>query len=250
VDDVRAFHANHFGARNLQVVLVGDLDPHAAGDAVRRSLGDWMVATRRGSFETAATPLTPGREDVPMPDKQNLDVRIGLPLALRRDHADYLPLYVGTYVLGGNFSARLMTRVRDEQGLTYGIGARLGGIAVEHDAYFVTSVTLSRENLDRGIEATLAEISRFAEGGITDEELDEKQTTLKGIFRVGLATTGGLAQALLTNAERGFDVAYLDRFPERIEALRVESINDAVSRHIDPLRLHLAVAGTLHAPLR
>ncbi|GIS56662.1 MAG: hypothetical protein CM1200mP1_06000 [Candidatus Neomarinimicrobiota bacterium] len=34
---------------------------------------------------------------------------------------------LGIYILGGNFSARLMQTVRDEQGLTYGIGSSIGG---------------------------------------------------------------------------------------------------------------------------
>jgi zinc protease len=245
VDDVRRFHREHFGARDALAVFVGDLDPAEAVDAMERLLGDWRQPPASGAFETAARPEPAGRVMVPMDDRQNLDVRIGHPLALRRDHDDYLALYVGVYILGGNFAARLMSTVRDEQGLTYGIGAQLAGVAVEHDAYFLTSVTLSQDRLEEGIEATIAQIRRFAEGGITEAELEEKKTTLTGSFTVGLATTRGLAAALQANAERGFDVAYLDTFHDRIHALTVDEVNAAIRRHIDPAALHVAVAGSL-----
>jgi len=244
-EDVRAYHDAHFGARDLWVVVVGDTDPAAAAGAVAEHFGDWEPPPAAGPFAEAAEPEPPSRVDLPMPDRDNLDVRVGHDLGLRRDHPDYLPLYAGVYALGGNFSARLMARVRDEQGLTYGIGARLAGVTVEHDGYFLASVTLSRENLERGLEATLAEVRAFAERGISAGELREQQETLAGSFQVGLATTGGLAASLLHNAERGFPVDYLDRFPDLVRAIRLEEVNAAIARHIRPGDLQTAVAGTL-----
>ena len=44
---------------------------------------------------------------------------------------------VGTYILGGNFSARLMQTVRDEQGLTYNIQSLVGGVDNGNDGYWV-----------------------------------------------------------------------------------------------------------------
>lgn len=241
---VAEFHARHFGARDAAVVLVGDLDPEAAEASVAAALADWGPPHDAAPFATGALDAPAGRVDVPMPDRPNIDVRIGQPVRIRRDEPDFLALYVGTYILGGNFSARLMTSVRDEMGLTYGIGARLAGVSVHHDAYFLASVTLSRDALQRGIDATLAEIERFIHGGVTEAELDEKKTTLTGSFTVALATTRGLASSLLSNAERGFDVGYLDRHTSLIKALTVDEVNAAIRRHLDGARLHLAVAGS------
>jgi zinc protease len=247
IEDVREYHARHFGARGLWVVVVGDVDPVAVLDPIRRHLGDWPEPSAAGPFAEEATPQPPARVDLPIPEKENLDVRIGHALPLRRDAEDYLPLYAGVYALGGNFSARLMARVRDEQGLTYGIGARLAGMAVEHDGYFLASVTLSRQNLERGIEATLHEIRALTEEGVTDAELAEVRDTLAGAFQVGLATTGGLAGTLLTNAERGFPVDYLDRFPDLVRGISREQANAAIARYLRPDALHTVVAGTFPA---
>ena len=244
VEDVRAYHAAHFGGRDFLVVAAGDLDPAASAAALRSSFEGWSEPSGGAAFATAADPTEPGRVDVDVPGKQNLDVRMGHPVDLRRDSEDFLPLFAGDYAFGGNFSARLMATVRDEQGLTYGIGSTLAGVTVEHDGHWKIAVTLSPENLERGIEATLEQARRFVEEGIRADELHEKQTTLAGSFKVGLATTNGLATALLANAERGFDVGYLDRFPRLIEALTPEGVNAAVRRYLDPGALHVAVAGT------
>jgi predicted Zn-dependent peptidase len=247
VEHVRAYHAGHFGGTGLRIAFAGDLDPGLAFEAVRAHLGDWAPHGRAARFTADAAPAPPGRSDVPMPHKHSLDVRLGHALALRRTDPGFIPLYVGVFALGGNFSARLMQEVRDRQGLTYGVGAALSGVAVEHGGHWRVAVGLSGPNLARGIAETEAVVRRFVEEGIRPEELAEKQETIAGTHVVGLATTGGLAARLLVNAERGFPVAYLDDYPDLVRDTTVDAVNDAVRRHLRPDGLHLAVAGTFPA---
>ena len=243
VDDVRRYYAEHFSSAEGVIVFSGDLsglDPQRLMDA---ELGDWSAAHQEYEVGEDAVLTDPSSDNIVMPDKSNSDVRLGHALALRRQDPDYVPLYVGNYILGGNFSARLMTVIRDQMGLTYGIWSRLKGITTLHGGQWTVGVTLSNENLSRGIEETKAEMARFVEGGITPEELEEKQTTIGGSFKVGLATTGGIAASLLYNAERGFDVSYLDHFPGEVRGLSSDQVNEVIRRHLDPERLNLAVAG-------
>ncbi len=245
VDDVRRFHAGHFGANELTMVLVGDLDADAAEPIVRQHLGQWTPGAERATYAEHPEEEPPGKSLIPLPDKQNVDVRMGHGLPVRRQDPAYLPLFLGNFILGGNFSARLMSVIRDEMGLTYGISSSLQGITVDYEGHWQIGVTLSRENVRRGIEATRAEVQKFVEGGATAEELAEKQTTVTGRFKVDMATTTGLAAMLLRNAERGFDVGYLDRYPGEVAAVTLEAVNEAVRRYFHPDRFQLAMAGML-----
>jgi predicted Zn-dependent peptidase len=245
IEHVRDFHQKHLGSDQLILSMAGDLDVDRATEAARDALGDWAPHGQTARYAENATPQAPGRAERVISDRQNLDVRFGHALSLRRGDPDYLALFAGVYTLGGSFSGRLMSTVRDEQGLTYGVGSRLAGMSVEHDGYWRTSITLSQENLERGIEATLEQIRRFCQDGVTDDELREKLTAIAGGYKVGLATTGGLAASLLVNAERGFPTGYLDEYPARIEALTAAEVNAAIDRYLDPEALHVTVAGTL-----
>ena len=80
---------------------------------------------------------------------------------------------------------------------------------------------------------------------LSEEALDRTRTTLAGLHVVALATTGSLAARLLVNAERGFEVDYLDRYPDLVSALTAGEVTAAVRRHLRPGDLHEAVAGTL-----
>ncbi len=250
VADVRAYHAEHFGSTEWTLAVVGDLEHDRVASVVAEAFADWSSHDAEPAHETDTAPdEEAGRSVIPMPDKSNVDVRMGHAVPLRRDHEDYQALYLGNYILGGNFSARLMNEVRDEKGLTYHIGSGLSGVTTRYAGYWQTRVTLSHDALEEGLAATTDVIREFVEEGASEEELADKKTTITGSYTVGLATTQRLAQSILTNAERGFDVAYLDRFPEEIEALTLEEVNGAVRRYLRPDDMHEALAGVEPEPV-
>ncbi len=245
LDAVRDYHRRHLMPQDLTLVTVGDVDPAALQQPVEAAFGDWQGVAPEGRMD--AMPLgTPAREvDIRMDDRENVDVRMGHGVPMLRTDPAFLPLFIGSFILGGNFSARLMRVIRDEMGLTYGIGAGLSGMSHLNGGHFQVAVTLSGDNLERGIEETRREVERFARDGVTAEELAEKQETITGGYQVGLGTTGGIATALLANALRGYDSTYIDEYVDAIRSVKLEEVNDAIRTFIHPDRLHVVRAGTL-----
>jgi zinc protease len=243
-EQIRQYHTRHFGSNDLLLVLSGDVDAERAEHVVRESLGAWAPHQAAPPFDVQASPQGVERTEVFMPDKSNIDVRMGHSLSVRRSDPDYLRLYVGNYVLGGNFSARLMATVRDEMGLTYGIHSALSGISSLYAGHWHVSVTLSQGAVERGMEATMDQMRQFVEEGIRADELDEKQTTINGSYKVGLGTTGGLAAVLLHHAEQGFDAGYIDQYPLEVNALTLDEVNEAIRTHFHPEHMRVALAGT------
>jgi predicted Zn-dependent peptidase len=249
VQDVRDYHDTHFGATEWTLAVVGDLQHDEVASVVAEAFDGWDPHDTQATYETEAAPSDVGRSVVPIPDKSNVDVRLGHALPIHRDHDDYSALYVSNYILGGDFAARLMSTVRDERGLTYSIRSSLSGITTRYAGSWQTSITLSHDAVDEGIAATKDVIREFVAEGATQEELEAKKTTITGSYTVGLATTERLAQSILTNAERGFEVSYLDDFPDEIRALTLEEVNDAVQRYLDPDAIQEALAGTRPEPV-
>jgi predicted Zn-dependent peptidase len=245
LERVTEFHREHIRPRSLTIAFVGDVEPGAVEADVRRAAGGWMADSRAPAFDSVARPVEPDRVDVRIADRPNLDVRMGHALDLRRDHPDWHAAHAAAFALGGNFSSRLMRIVRDERGLTYGIGASLHNVSVEHDGHLLIYASLSSSRLDEGLAAINEVVGGTVSEGVGGEELERVQSTLAGQHVVALATTSGLATRLLVNAERGFDVGYLDRYPDEVRSLSVDAVNDALRRYIRPADLHVAVAGTL-----
>lgn len=252
IDDVRRYHREHFTGSRLVACAVGDIAPadfERAAETAFAGFGREDPSEdedpRPDTFDRLSLPKGEKRVEVPIPDKNNLDARLGVSVDLRKDHPDFEALHVGNYVLGGNFSARLMSRVREELGLTYGIRSSLSGFDRFFAGYWQIGVTLSRENLEAGLSATRETVDRFIAEGITADELTTKQRTLTGLFKVGLSTTRGLARTIHSHYRNGFEPSYIDEYPGLIDALTVDDVNRAIEKYFVGDAMVTAVAGTL-----
>ncbi len=239
--DIRAVHALGLADASLTLALGGDVDgldlyALAAPFGVRaRSVPDPDVP--------AALPGGSARASSVVPGTSSADVRLGHALALRRGDADYLPLRVAIFALGGNFSSRLMQTVRDRDGLTYGIHARLEGIDARHEGHVEVDVTLSPDALERGIDVTRREIEAFVAEGLGGADVARVATTLGGQQRVGLSTSGGSAGAQLSALEQRLGADYPDRFAALVASVTADTATDALRRHLRPESLVTTLAG-------
>ena len=247
--DLVALHKRLYGSASLVLVLVGDFIPD---EVAARVTG--LVAGRGGGMaqppEVArAVPerTAPQQAREAMADKPNLDVVIGHPGALRRGDEDFFAAMVGNAVLGhSTLSSRLGLRLRDREGLTYGVVSRFFGASLV-DGPWATTFSVANENLARGVAAAREEIARYVEEGPTVAELEDEKAALAGSYRVSLATPGGKARELVRLARHGLPPSEMDRIPERVLAIRRADVLAAVRRHIVPARLSMAVAGGLVA---
>ena len=178
-------------------------------------------------------------------DKTSADMVIGIPVGIDRDHPDYYALVLGNYILGGNFSARLMQTVRDQEGLTYGIGSRVRGVDSGNDGFWYVSGTFAPDLLNKGRASAMRQIKVWVNKGVSAEELENKKTTLTGSYKVGLATTSGLAGSILANAERGRDLSFLDAYPGIINGISLKDVNAAIKKYITVNKLVVVAAGTV-----
>jgi len=99
--------------------------------------------------------------------------------------------------------------------------------------------------LDKGRASILAQLNRWVGEGVTPEELSVKKTTLTGSYKVGLATTSGLAATILDILERGKDIDYIDEYMEEINTLALDKVNAAIRRYIKPENINTVAAGSI-----
>lgn len=242
---VKAFHAETLGTAAFRIVLVGDVDDAAIDGALAQGFGAWQPGK---PLPVAAPPTArPATQKVHvnMPGKTSVTLLIGQPSSLRYADSRYQPLAFGTAVLGsGFFSARLLDQIRNREGLTYGIGARLSGDTYAEGSWRIEG-TFAPDLLAKGAASTQRELQRFYREGITADELAHFKVTLTGTYQVALSTTGGLAGALHRALQRGYGPEWLDEYPRRIQALQREEVNAAIRDLLDPETMVTVTAGTL-----
>ena len=243
--ELATFHKAAYGLGSLNIVAAGDLQPQAFNALIQEAFGGWSLRQLElPPIIEKAKPPQKGSETIHVPDKTSTDVFIGQPIGIDREHENYYDLMMAVYILGGNFSARLMQTVRDQQGLTYGIGSSISGVSSGSDGYWSTWGTFAPEILKKGQKATMDQIELWFKKGITKDELSAKKTTISGSFKVSMDSTSGLTGKILSNAEQGRPIDYLDKYPEIINSLTLENVNAAIKTYIDPKNLFTISAGT------
>jgi len=250
LEEIKAFHAKYVGPRHLTLVLAGDVNDPAVRRLVKQDFAGWRGGEDylRAGPPGAAGAASASRDiEVPLKDKPSTTLLLGQATGLRYRDPDALPLRVGTAILGQGFTGRLMGTVRDREGLTYGIGAAVTADSVADGAWSI-SASFAPALLDRGVASTRRVLEQWWKDGITDDELAARKQGLVGGYFVGLSTTAGLAGTILTSIQRGYDLSWLDGYPEAVRALSREQVDQAIRAHLDPAAMVQVEAGSVAAP--
>lgn len=249
VEDIQAFHKKYYGPAHMTLVLVGDVDAPQIQTELGKDFAGWTGGVPVIQPARAAAIDAPKTQNVFMADKTSVSVVMGQATGLQYSDSDYQALRLATAVLGGGgFSGRLMQTVRDKEGLTYGIYSTTANDTFSDGDWKITA-TFAPALLEKGLASTRKQFSNWYDNGITPVELAYRKENLVGSFKVSLATTDGMAASLLAAVHRGYDVNWLDRYPQVIESLTLDQVNGAVKKHLKPDDMVLIEAGTIPEPI-
>jgi len=245
IEEIRAFHAKYYGPAHCTLVLVGDVEPLVITTALTTGFSGWTGGSDLPHSAKATATDSAKNQNVFIAGKTSISVVMGQTTGLRYSDPDYQALKVATAVLGGGgFSGRLMQTVRDKEGLTYGIYSNVTQDTFTDGDWRLTA-TFAPALLEKGIASAKAQLANWYAKGITPAELAYRKTNLVGSFKVGLATTNGLAGALLIALHRGYDQAWLDQYPQVIEALTLTEVNNVMKKYLNPEEMFIIKAGTI-----
>ena len=243
LDDVKRFHANFYGADHAELAVVGDFDAQALQDQIAALLGDWKSAARYERLPSLQRPERPNTLLLQAPDKANAFYLAALPLALRDDSPDFVPLILADEVLGGGSKSRLSERLRQQDGISYGAGSSLSVGSFEPVAMWRLYAIYAPDKLPvlrRGVEE---ELVRLLTQGITADELADAKKSLLEQRKLSRAQDGSLASALLGQIATGRTMTFSAALDTAIEAVSLDTVNAALRRHLRPDRLLQVYAG-------
>src|SRR5262249_43970752 len=126
LDEVKQVYAEQLGGQNGEFAIVGDFDPQEVTQAVSKFLADWKAKTPYAYIPRPAATKSDGTKVViDTPVKANSVFVAGHSVAMKDSDPDYPALTIGNFLFGGGtLSSRLGNRVRQKEGLSYGVGSQ------------------------------------------------------------------------------------------------------------------------------
>ncbi len=243
LEEAKRCHADFVGATGADFAAIGDFDPDAVMKLIEELFGGWKSPAPYERIPARYFDRPGTDADIRTPDKANAVLRIGANLKLRDDHPDFPALVLGNYLLGGTSTARLAARVREKEGLSYGINSGFSASQLDESASFSISAIYAPQNKKKVETAVREEIARVLRDGFSAEEVAAGKSGLLEARRIGRTQdrnlVGRLSLYLFTNRTFAWDMD----FERKIAALTPDELRAALARHLDPARLAVLKAG-------
>ncbi len=244
VDDVKKLYAQ-LGGQHGELVVVGDFDQGSTVQGIDKALEGWKGSTPYARIERPAKTDVPGsREVILTPDKANAVYLAGWMLPVKDTDPDHAALLIGNYLFGGGpLTSRLANRVRQTEGLSYGVGSRYDADAFDPAARLLLFAISNPSNKDKVDTAILDELDKVLRSPLPLKEVQEaKEAYLKELQR-SRGDDHQLAALMQESLETGRGVRAQAELEKRIEALSAEQVSEALRKYLDPKKLVIIQAG-------
>lgn len=174
------FHRRWYRPERMTVALAG---AEAARLAATLPVGRLGAGGGPASDGARTRPRYRAEEILVPEDHEQVHVLLGVP-APDLDAPDLYATDVLVTVLGGQNSSRLWQRLREREGIVYGVDATY---EAEPDWGTVSiGLSVAPDQLERALGAVGEEIEAFVQGGPAEEELVRARRQLRASFRFGL----------------------------------------------------------------
>lgn len=241
--DVRKLH-KRVGARAYTVTVGGSQKSVALVERALRITGSETaphVYFENQNIEEREVSL------INIPHKQNIEFTLGAPLPILPSDSEYPAFIFGMNVLGlqGGFAGRLMSTVREREGLTYSIYGKVEGVSKTQHGFWRIVTFFNPKDAQKGITATLREISLMQKKGITESELtrfkaimNTRRTLKRDSLTVQIGELHSLKLMELSPAE-------YESFYASVAKLTVDQVNRTMKKYLDPERIVISGAGPI-----
>ena len=244
LDDIKKFHAEYYNGSSATAAVVGDFDVPSTKQRLNKILDNWSAVK---SYSRVANPyhdVAVKNIELKAPDKKMAMFYSGLPMKLRDDNPDYAALTMGNYILGGGFlNSRLAVRIRQKEGISYGVGSFLQASPLDENGIFGSYAIYNPDNKAKLEAAWKEEIVRIINEGITEQELKDAKSGLLQSRATARAQDAALVSALNQNLFIGRNMAFSKKVDTQIENLTVAEVNAAMKKYLNPDKIVIVKAG-------
>lgn len=244
IADVKQFYKDFYNGNNATVAIVGDFDEAVALASINTMFNGWKSAVNYEKAKEVFARNEPKSEKIKTPDKANAMLMCGSTLELQDNDPDYAALLVGNYMLGGGFlNSRLATRIRQKEGLSYGVGSFISAGSESKKGGFTSYAIFNPTNLDKLIAAYKDEIGKMLKDGFTEAEMKDAVSGLLQSRKVSRSQDRELVGRLGNYLNINRTLAWDEALEKKISSLTVAEVNAAMNKWINPANITYVQAG-------
>ena len=246
LEDVKRYWQEQFGVTRGEVAIVGSFD----AQKVKQALAEHLSKTSQVPYERTVREhrdVAADRIVIDTPDKENATIMARINFAANKNDDDAIAMHVANWIFGGStgLSNRLMMRLRQKEGLSYGVGSTLSLPAFGNAAHWSMNAILAPQNMGKAEDALKEEIERVLKDGFTQQELDEAKKGFNEYRAVNRSQDPVIASQWISMMQEGVDWRESQENDEKVQRLTLEQVNAAIRKMLDPSKITIVMAGDL-----
>lgn len=216
-------HARHVAASNMTIAVSGDFDPDALIDRISENLGHLPAGE---IWQAPTSTLASGADIVRHLPKKQAVLAIGFPGAAVSSADRHALALIQEYA--ADMAGPLFTRMREELGLAYQVGATqfLG----YDTGMFTFYIATSPEQAELARVELLAQIRKIADAGIPENTLDRVKSTVLSGLAIQRQSPSHIARTAALDLLFGHPADQFLKMPEIYRNLSVSAIRQTASR--------------------
>lgn len=242
--DARTFYKEHWNPAAMTLVVAGDVDAKALQAKLDAGLGAWKPAgAKRGTPVSASAARATARLLlVDRPGAAQSDVRIGLLGPARKDPR-FFAFEVYRTTLGDGFTSRLVQRLREQLGITYGAKASMDWRIARGP--FVVSTAIVTAATGQGLGETLKMVEELTTTDIPAAELDKSKQNLIRALPARFDTNASTADAFAELALQGLPLDWYARYADGIRKVTAKDARAAAKAIVPTKSLAISIVGDM-----
>jgi zinc protease len=243
---VRTFYEQTFIPDRARFVVVGDVTVPEMRALLGRRFGGWTRgAIVRNMAAVTARPVTNSQVKIYLVDKPNAAqsvIYLGAPGADRLS-PDYPALMVMNTILGGSFSSRLNTNLRETRGYTYGISSRFTWAPLAGP--FVVSSSVRTSVTDSALVEVFRELNMLRDLAVTPTELERARAYVALGVPQRIETNAQVAAQLVDLGTYSLPLASLSDFIAKVNVVTAEDVQRVARQYLPSGTATLVIVGDL-----
>jgi zinc protease len=235
---LNAYH-DVFNRNQIFISAVGDITPKELRDLLNEVVEE-IPANPVKITDQAIYKLPGGNTVIDFDTPQS--VTIFGHGGIKRTDKDFFAAYVLTHILGGSgFGSRLMTELREKNGLTYGVSAYLA--SWEKADLILGQFASSNNTVMEAISIVRKEWAALAERGVTADELQDAKTFLTGAYPLRFDGNSRIARILVGMQSQGLPIDYIRTRNAKVNSVTIEDIKRVSTRILKEKNLYFVIVG-------
>ena len=239
VADAKTFISTNFVPNRSHLYVSGVFDQAAVSKAVTAAFADWQAGEER-AVKTVLTKPGPTLELIEREGAPQSTLRLGLS-TVDANHPDYTKLSVMNTLLGGAFSSRITSNIREDKGYTY--SPRSAVVDRVGSAVWYEGADVTAEATGASLMEIFKEIDLLANEAPPAEELKGVQNYMAGIFVLRNSSRSAIISQLTFLELHGLDESYLTDYVQNVHGVTPEEVSNTAKKYLDSDKMHLTIVG-------